>query len=674
MALKDVIAKEPRKAFMLANEAIVRGALEKDVKVVSFYPGSPTVEILETFEGALAQKDAPLDYRMEISVNEKVALETIAGASMVGLRSMTAMKSVGTNVASDALYTIAYTGLRAGCLLVMADDPHAHSSQSEQDGRWFARTAYLPMLEPSTPQEAYNMTKVAFEMSERHGALVIMRTTTRVNHQTNLVQTGKLARTPFKKISWKDNRRVFTTVKDIARRNKLRMLATLDKLREESNTSPFNWAMFFDGIEFVLGKEGEAKAKGCELGIITSGVSYLYSIEALAKLGLKAKVLKLGFTNPLPDRLISGFLKGLKKVIIVEELSPYVEDFVRGIAKDTSPKIEIIGKASGHFSEAFEYCLPIVARAFAEATGTKMYFDHMAHAKKMSALSKDLPPRVPVFCAGCPHRATFRALQTAVGKKYEFFHSTDIGCYSMTLLPPIDWGDAMLCMGAGLGIATGAQYSTDDKVVAIIGDSTLFHAGLPAVVNAVHNGTNMMVLILDNSVTAMTGQQTNPGSEDTVAEQKGTRVVIEKVLEGIGVKDIIHMDSFKVLDNIKILKQALARKGLTVVISHGECALYHFRNFRHAGGKTVPYAVDKKVCKKFYNCIKDFMCPALSIDESDGKSFISEDLCVGCGVCAQLCGAHAIKSTALKIGGEDRPYVTVEDYNALMKKARGVKK
>jgi indolepyruvate ferredoxin oxidoreductase alpha subunit len=674
MALKDVISKGPAKAFMLANEAIVRAALESDVKVVSFYPGSPTVEILETFDSALAQKDAGLDYRMEISVNEKVALETIAGASMVGLRSMTAMKSVGTNVASDALHTIAYTGVRAGCVMVMADDPHAHSSQSEQDGRWFGTTANLPMLEPSTPQEAYEMTKAAFEMSERHGALVIMRTTTRVNHQTSLVQTGNLERTPFKKRSWKDNRKPFVTVKEIARKNKLRLLATMDKLKEESNASPFNRVEFFDGKELLTGKE--ARGRDCDLGVIASGVSYLYSLEALMRLGIRARILKLGFTNPLPDRLVASFLKGLKRVIVVEELSLYVENFVRGVAKDANPGVEIVGKASGHFSEAFEYCLPIVARAFAEATGTDLYFDHTAHLKKMEALAKDLPPRVPVFCAGCPHRATYRALQTAVGKKYDFFHSTDIGCYSMTLLSPIDWGDAMLCMGAGLGIATGAQYATDDKVVAIIGDSTLFHAGLPAFVNMVHNGADMMVLILDNSVTAMTGQQTNPGSEDTVAERKGTRVVIEDVLKGIGVKNIININSFETVKNIKVFKEALKQKGLTVVISRGECALYHFRNYRRAGGKIVPFYVDKDVCKKFYNCIRDFMCPAFSVDEKDGKAMISEELCVGCGVCAQLCGAHAIKSSALKMGGEDRPYVTVEDYNALMKKAgkaKGVK-
>ena len=302
MVLEDVVTKEQKNVFMLGNEAIVRGALETDVKVVAFYPGAPTSEVLDRFSEALGY----FDYQMEISTNEKVALEVCAGASFAGLRSLTAMKSVGANVASDTLFVLGYTGVKGGLVMVIADDPHAHSSQSEEDGRFFAPNSYLPMLEPSSPQEAKDMVKKAFEISENHRVPVIVRTVTRVNHQSGIVKLETLERTGFKKAKWKELKEEFTTLGEVARQKKLKMLERTARIAEEFENSEFN----------II------KQVGSDVGVITSSVSYLYVLEALKVLDLQDKVniLKLGTTYPLPKSTIGNFIKSLQKVVVVEEL------------------------------------------------------------------------------------------------------------------------------------------------------------------------------------------------------------------------------------------------------------------------------------------------------------------------------------------------------------------
>ncbi len=642
---------------MMANEAVVRAALESDIKVYSTYPGSPTVEILGTFEKALKHHDL----RMELSVNEKTALETAAGASMVGMRSFVSMKSVGVNVASDALYVLAYTGVKGGCVLLLADDPHAHSSQSEQDGRWFGYTAYLPMFDPSSPQEAYDMIKASYPLSEDFGSLVLVRTTTRINHQSGVVNIQEMNRTPYRKIE-RDRSKNYTAVGMTARAGKKKMLKKMEGMKELSNSSEFNRVEYFDG-EKVLG--GEPK-EDVELGIITSGVPYNYSIEALGKLGLKARILKIGMINPIPERKIAEFLKKCKRVIVVEELSPYLEGFVKGIALEANNSAKIMGKGFGPFTEFSEYNIPILVEALALSEGVDAGFDYQGHMKKMQALADILPPRPPGFCAGCPHRGTFTALKRAIGKTPVFF-SNDIGCYTMLVLPPHEWSDSQLCMGASLGVAAGVNYASNDKVVVAIGDSTLFHAGLPGIVNAVHNKHDLTLVVLHNSVTAMTGQQTHPAHELTVAGKEGVSIDIEKMLGGLGIEKIVNLNAFEIRKNTKPMKEALEHKGVSAIISHGECALYHFRNLRREGGAPVPFFVDKEKCNKPYNCIKDFLCPAISIDPSDGRSRISQEICVGCGECAQMCGFGAIRSTATLHGGEDRVYYTKEDHDEFMR-------
>ena len=622
MSLKDIISPGAGRAFMMANEAMVRGALEADVKVYAGYPGSPTSEILDACNAIAGQ----VDLKAEISTNEKVALETCAGAAMAGLRALTSMKSVGLNVASDSFFSLSYTGVTAGLVLVVADDPHAHSSQSEQDGRLYAPASYIPMLEPSDPQEAKDMVKYAFELSERHGVPVLVRTVTRVNHQSGVVTFGELRRTAFAAKPWPHQPTRFITVADFARKFKLGMLERTEKVRAEFEASPFN----------------PIQNRGGETGIITASAGYNYAVEACRILDIKPALLKLGTTYPLPEKFISDFIRPLQRVVIVEELTPFLEAQVRALAKDVNPKLEIIGKRSGHFRETLEYNADIVATVFAPVFSRKTPVDYAAVLTRAQELKKDLPARPPTFCPGCPHRATIHALRKALrGVKHVL--ATDIGCYSMAPLAPLSYGDSLLSMGASLGVANGMRYGAQEPVIAMIGDSTFYHAGLPGIVNAIYRNANVKLVILDNDVTAMTGQQVNPNT--TMAEQAGfKRMVLEDVLKGFGVTEIAIVDPYQVNATVEAMKQALAKPGFGVIISRRVCALHGDRWKRKKGQKIVPNAIAKEKCKRFYTCIRDFYCPAYSLDDAR-QAAIAADLCDGCNVCAQLCPNVAVSPT-----------------------------
>ena len=622
MGVADVLKEGPGKAFMLCNEAIVRGALEADVKIVSAYPGSPTTEILDTF----SEISPKFDYRMEISTNEKVAIETCAGASMVGMRSMTSMKSVGMNVASDSFFSLSYTGVKGGMVIVMADDPQAHSSQTEQDGRPFGPNSYTPMLEPSDPEEAKRMVRAAFALSEKYGVPVLLRTTTRVNHQSGIVSLEKMDRKPFAKLAWDHPPGRFVTVAESARNFKHALLERTKKIEEEFEASEFNRIV----------------DAGSDVGIIASGAGYNYAVDAAKILGIKPSILKLGTTYPLPKGLIAGFLKKLKTVIIVEELSPYLELYVTAIAKDANPAIKIYGKWSGHFSEALEYNPNLVVEGLAKALGLKMPVEYGAILAKAKELKAGLPDRWPTFCPGCPHRATLHALLDATrGMKHIL--STDIGCYSMSFLDPLRYGDSLLSMGACLGVAAGMQYAAQEKVIAMIGDSTFWHAGMPGLVNAIHHGDDLTLVILDNEVTAMTGQQPNPGRDYNAGGQAAKPLVLEEVIKAMGITDITIVDPYQVKAAVSPMREALTRKGPNIIISRRACALYADRNKRKRGEVIDTNKVDTEVCKRPYSCVRSFYCPAISIDDGDRKAFITKELCDRCDVCAKLCPYGSIK-------------------------------
>ena len=622
MGVADVLKEGPGKAFMLCNEAIVRGALEADVKIVSAYPGSPTTEILDTF----SEISPKFDYRMEISTNEKVALETCAGASMVGMRSMTSMKSVGMNVASDSFFSLSYTGVKGGMVIVMADDPQAHSSQTEQDGRPFGPNSYTPMLEPSDPEEAKRMVRAAFALSEKYGVPVLLRTTTRVNHQSGIVSLEKMDRKPFAKLAWDHPPGRFVTVAESARNFKHALLERTKKIEEEFEASEFN--RMVDAVS--------------DIGIITSGAGYNYAVDAAKILGIKPSILKLGTTYPLPKGLVAGFLKKLKTVIIVEELSPYLELHVTAIAKDANPAVKIFGKWSGHFSEALEYNPNLVVEGLAKALGLKMPVEYGAILAKAKELKAGLPDRWPTFCPGCPHRATLHALLDAA-RGIKHILSTDIGCYSMSFLDPLRYGDSLLSMGASLGVAAGMQYAAQEKVIAMIGDSTFWHAGMPGLVNAIHHGDDLTLVILDNEVTAMTGQQPNPGRDYNAGGRAAKPLVLEEVIKAMGITDITIVDPYQVKAAVSPMREALTRKGPNIIISRRACALYADRNKRKRGEAIDTNKVDKEVCKRPYTCVRSFYCPAISIEDGDRKAIITKELCDRCDVCAKLCPYGSIK-------------------------------
>jgi indolepyruvate ferredoxin oxidoreductase alpha subunit len=616
MGILDLTKDGPSKVFLLCNEAIVRGAVEADVKVIAAYPGSPTSEILDSFSSIATH----FDCRMEISSNEKVALETCAGASMAGMRSITSMKSVGLNVASDSFFSLSYTGIKGGMVMVVADDPQAHSSQTEQDGRAYASSAYVPMLSPSDPEEAYRMTKAAFSMSEKYGVPVMLHTSTRVNHQSGMVQMGKLTRTPFRKLNWDHPPGRFVTIADSARKFKADMLERTKRIEGDFETSEFNLVTDTDS----------------DMGVVASGAGYNYAFDAINTLGIRPALLKLGTTYPMPKKLIADFVSDISTLVVVEELSPYLETQITAIAKDANPKLKIFGKASGHFSESLEYNPNIVTGAFGRILGLKLPVDYEKITRRAKELKRGLPDRWPTFCSGCPHRATLHALRQAMeGRKHVL--ATDIGCYSMSFLPPVEYGDALLSMGACMGVAAGLQYAVNEKVIAMIGDSTFYHAGLPGLVNAIHHGDDLTLIILDNEVTAMTGQQPNPGSDTTAGQKPAKPMVLENVLNGFGVEDLTVVDPYDIKDATARMKEALSRKGPNVIISRRACALYSDRNKIRRGEPIVHSTVDKDSCKMPYACVREFSCPAIDIDDDDRKTTISEELCDGCGVCGRIC-------------------------------------
>jgi len=625
LTIDDIKRTDEGPVLLLTNDAVVRGALEADVKVISEYPGSPTSEILDAFSVLLEHFG---DYKMEIAANEKIALETVAGASMAGVRSFTAMKSVGMNVASDTLFSLGYTGLNAGCVCLIADDPHAHSSQSEQDGRFFGEAAYIPMVEPSTAQEAHDMVKWAFEFSERYKTLVLMRTTTRVNHQRGMVRLDNLARTPFRKMKWGDVKAPYFTVGQIARDLKAKLLEKNEKIKEA-----------VEGVEFNLVEEGSGP-----VGVLTGGISYLHTKEAMNNLGVKLPVFKVGTVYPLPEKKISRFIESLTTLIIVEELQPYFELRVTALAKDVNPKLKIIGKRSGHFSEMLEYNVPLVEKVLAETLGRSPSLDYDQILKTANTLKKDIPYRNPIFCAGCPHRGTlwaFRQALTRLRRRDTIVYNNDIGCYSMVMLKPNEFTDTMLCMGASVGLSAGMHLVLEDKVVAMVGDSTLYHAALPGIVNLIHHNANVTLFILDNSVTAMTGQQWNPNSPYDAGRRFARKINMEDFFQGLGADKITIVNPFETREAIKPIMDALEAPGFSVIISRGECALYGDRERKKRGEKIIPSENEKEICRKIYACIIEFHCPAILIDEADGKIDIMTDTCNGCLECQKVCPVNA---------------------------------
>ncbi|WP_028323766.1 indolepyruvate ferredoxin oxidoreductase subunit alpha [Desulfatirhabdium butyrativorans] len=597
---------------LLGNEAIARGAIEAGVAVATTYPGTPSSEISLNF----FQMSQECDLYFEYSTNEKVALEVAAATANCGVRSMCMMKHVGLNVAADALMTLAYVGVKGGLVVLTADDPFMFSSQNEQDNRYYGKLAGLPVLEPSSVEEAKDMVGKAFDLSEALQEPVLFRTTTRINHSTAPVTLGPIA--PRKtKGYFQKNPMSYVTVPAVSRTLHVKLLKNLDKALELSETSPFN---------FVTGKG--------KWGIVCNGVSYGYVMDALKDLGIgdRVQVLRIGFSNPLPEKKITAFLQSCDKVLVAEEGEPFLEEGVRSIAQGAGLTLPIRGKAPELFSRLYEFDPGMVRKVIAGYFG----IDYAPKAKLALTDIPPLPQRPPNLCAGCSHRATFYEVKQAAEGK-DVVYPTDIGCYTLGFLPPLGMGDFLICMGGSTSTSCGFSKASDQKVVSFIGDSTFFHSGIPGLVNAVFNNHNFTLVILDNGITAMTGHQPNPGVDMSLFNLGGYgRISIAEVVKALGVQHVSVIKPYKVRKSIEAIREALDFKGVSVVIAEEMCALFA-KSVKKAKGK--PFMVGDK-CKNHRDCVNLLGCPAFYIENDRVK--IDSAICVGCAVCAQICPENAI--------------------------------
>ena len=604
--------KPGEKLLLLGNEAIARGAVEAGVAFASTYPGTPSSEISLN----LFQMSHESDLYFEYSTNEKVALEVAAAAANSGVRSMCMMKHVGLNVAADVLMTMAYIGTRAGLVILTADDPFMFSSQNEQDNRYYGKLSGLPVLEPSSVAEAREMTAAAFELSEKLQEPVILRTTTRINHSTAVVSLGRLQRPVAAGDFEKDPFR-YVCVPAVSRRLHVKLLENIAAAGKLSETSSFN---------FISG-EGS-------WGVICNGVSYAYAADAVKDLSIekKVKILRIGFSHPLPGQLIKGFLKECDKVLVIEEGEPYMEEAVKALAQEAGLTLPIRGKAEDLFSRLYEFDPALVRRCMAAFFGVPYT---PAAAVDLSDLPQ-VPNRPPNLCAGCSHRATFYAVKKAT-EGMDTLYPSDIGCYTLGFLPPLSMADFVVCMGASAGTAGGFSKVTDKKVIAFIGDSTFFHSGIAGLTNAVFNNHDFTLVILDNRTTAMTGHQPNPGVDMQELNYEGYgRVDIEALVKALGVAHVSVIKPYNVRKSISSIREAVAHQGVSVVISREKCSLYA-KSLKQLKGKAF-YVGDK--CKNHRDCINDLGCPAFYLEAEQVR--IDPDLCVGCAVCAQICPEHAI--------------------------------
>ena len=591
--------------YLLGNNAIALAINECNTDVVAGYPGTPSSEIIE-YLARMKPKG-----HLEWSVNEKVAMEVAIGASWTGGRSVATMKHVGLNVASDPFMTLAYTGVKGGMVVISADDPGCHSSQNEQDSRRYAAFAQVPCLDPATPQEAYDMIAFAFEFSEMFETPMVFRPTTRICHGKSDIRLQTLAPTGHE-IGFEKIPQRWVMLPAHAR---VRHQVLIDKQEEMAaalETSQWNRLEIVEGAAF---------------GIIASGVASVYAKEAIDRLGVKASYLKIG-AYPAPTGLIRKLAVSVERILVIEELEPVVEEIVRTIT--SGMEVEIHGKDV--IPRYGELNLGSVELAVAGAAG----LDYIGYTSPGTDI--ELPNRPPVMCPGCPHRGSYYAMKKAFGKDAIF--PGDIGCY--TLGVQMGTMDTCLCMGASITTSAGIYHAGETKPICCsIGDSTFLHTGIPGLLNAVYNSADITVTILDNRTTAMTGHQPNPSTGLTVLGDATFMVSLEDISRACGVELVLTTDPFDIATTIDTFKQAKEHKGTSVIISKQECII----TARRRGIKLTPFCVDRDECRGCKACIK-FGCPAIEFDppEAEGEKGHSRigNLCVGCGVCAQVCPFNAI--------------------------------
>ncbi|WP_428260027.1 indolepyruvate ferredoxin oxidoreductase subunit alpha [Gallibacter sp. Marseille-QA0791] len=575
------------KKIMLGNEAFARGAYEAGVKVVSSYPGTPSTEVTEN----LAKYD---EIHVEWAPNEKVGTEVAMGASIGGVRSLSCMKHVGLNVAADPFFTAAYTGVTGGAVVLVADDNGCHSSQNEQDSRYYGRSAGVPMLEPSNSQECKDYMKLAYEMSEKYDTVVLIRSNTRISHSRGIVEIGE--RTERERIPYKKNIQKYVAMPAMAKKLHVAQEKRMGQVAADSDSMEINRIEMGD----------------TSVGIITSGICYQYVKDAMPD----ASVLKMGLINPIPKKLIEDFASRVDKLYVIEEGNPFFEEQIRAMG------IELAG-GKDMFTIQGEYSANMIRKAFGLP---------LAEAAETEADAADAPGRPPLMCAGCPHRGLFYILnklkKTVMG---------DIGCYTLGALAPTSAMDACLCMGASITMAHGFEKAVGDSkdVVAVLGDSTFFHSGITGLVNMNYNGAKGTVIVLDNRITGMTGHQDNPSTGKDAKGNEAPAIDIAVMCRACGVKHIVEVDPFDIEELEEAIKTETAREELSVIITKRPCALI-------VKQPDIPYVVTDR-CKNCKMCMK-LGCPA--IEEENGRPVIVPDRCVGCDLCARVCPFDAIEMVA----------------------------
>jgi indolepyruvate ferredoxin oxidoreductase alpha subunit len=589
------------KVLLSGNEAVARGAYESGVRVAAAYPGTPSTEILET----LAQYD---EVYSEWAPNEKVALDVAIGAAYAGSRSMAVMKHVGLNVAADAFFYASMTGLEAGLVIVSADDPFMHSSQNEQDNRRYAKFARVPCLEPSDGQEAKDLVGVALDISEEFDSPVMLRLTTRISHSDTLVELGeRQVEERTEPPEYRTDRIKYVMVPGNARRRHPVIEERIEQLKEFAETFPSNKVEMGD----------------TSLGIVTDGVAYQYAREVFPE----ASFLKLGMTYPLPPKMVRDFASKVDRLIVIEELDPFIEEEIRlmGIAVEGKNIFPMIGEFS-----------PQVVRQSAIEAG--LLPTSAAVEVRQPELEIPLPLRPPILCPGCPHRGVF--LMT---KKLKMVVSGDIGCYTLAFLPPLSALHTCGCMGASIGQAHGvSKAGIAQKHVAVIGDSTFFHTGLPALLNVAYNKSDTVTIILDNRTTAMTGHQQHPGTGMTLKAEPTKAVQFEDVARAFGIERVHTVDPYDLKEVEGALRDCLEAEGPAVIVSRRECAL-----LPQARKLWMTLRVNEDRCNGCGLCF-EVGCPAIvkseQLDEKTGraKAWIDPLLCTGCEICAQVCARKAI--------------------------------
>ncbi|NOZ01594.1 MAG: indolepyruvate ferredoxin oxidoreductase subunit alpha [Deltaproteobacteria bacterium] len=617
-----------RRTLLLGDEAVARGALEAGLGAFSTYPGTPASEIGDSLAGISEEAGIFFEY----AVNEIIAVETVIAFSLSGYRSMAAMKHVGLNVAADAFMTFPYLGVGGGAVIVTADDPGCHSSQNEQDNRHFARMAQVPMIEPSSPREACLLTKRAFELSEEVHLPVLLRLTTRIAHMRGPVDPAPLPTTRIGAREFKRDPMNRVMVPSVARLRHAEVIRMLE-----------NAALIADSPEFHGVSEGDS-----DLGIIAVGHGRNLVESALSDLGLNGRVgfLELAFTYPFPERTIADFLKRHRRVLVVEELTPFMEDAIAAIAHRRGCDTRIFGKHTGHFSELGELNPDLVTNAVADltcarkSTTTEIVYADDSHESQTR--STGLPQRRPSLCPGCPHRATYLMTRQAIGA--ETIVATDIGCYTLGLFPPLGMGDLQVCMGGSVSLGAALAAAIDQPVAAFIGDSTFFHAGIPGLINAVSHRRRLMLVVMDNLTTAMTGYQPHPGSP----ADGHRRVMIEDVAAACGADSVMTVDPNDVRSAMDAISTAWDSNGVSVVVMRSPCARQALRDGLVERRPPVridnggPDNLGRNACSQCTTCIEMTGCPALHLEKGARGPEVIQDLCTGCGLCITVCPNGAI--------------------------------